>query len=83
MHTLRGESFLWTLLLEECLTPLMLSLDHINDSFEPLGEKNCVLSAAGFTKISLCKSHLLSLLLNVTLEPLRLVFVLICDARLG
>ena len=53
MYSLSRESLFRTLLLEECLATLMLSLDHIYDSFEPLRKKDGVLAAARFSQIRL------------------------------
>ena len=61
---------------------LELCLNHINNTLEPLGQKNSILSTARFAQIGLGKAHLGSFLFECLLQPLWLFFILGRNARL-
>ena len=83
MDSLRGERLLWALLTEESFAILVFSLDHIDDTLEPVGEEDGILATAGLAQVGLSKSNSRGLLLDVLLEPLGLILVLVLDAGLG
>ena len=83
MDSLRGECLLWALLTEESLAILVLHLDHVNDTLEPVGEEDGILAAAGLAQVGLRESDSGGLLLDVLLEPLGLILVLVLNAGFG
>ena len=83
MDSLRGKGLLRTVLGEVGFTILVLHLDHVHDTFEPLGKKYGILSTTWLSKVRLRQADACGLLFDVFLEPLRLVFVLFSYAWLG
>lgn len=61
------EDFLWVLLVVVLFAILVLGLNHINDIFEPLGEKYGVLPTAWLSKVRLTETHSSSLVFQILL----------------
>ena len=83
MDSLRGERLLWALLTEESLAILVFHLDHVDDTLEPVGEEDSILTATGLAQVGLRESDSGGFLLDVLLEPLGLILVLVLDAGFG
>ena len=64
------------------LAPRELSLNHINDALEPLGEEYGILSTARLTQVALRKSCASRLILQGLLEPVWSFFLAV-NARLS